>query len=398
MPFKIQHRRAAAGSQYALILGLIGIAGLLAVTLLGSNVRMVLQRSANALGNAAAGSAGAGDGGGGGGSAPAPGTAAYAWGGVYGAVPVALPGATQFSRIAGPGSAGGQSGACGIDGGGALHCWDDGGAPAAKAGGVSFRDIAAGAALGGGGDVAYCGIDTAGAIWCWARGDAAPTAYPATAGAPVFSRLALSAWSACALSSAGQYCWGANWYGIFGDGGATPDSTRPQPVNPGRSFTSLAAGYNLMCGLDGAGKAWCSGMAWGDIPGGSTPTALMPARSFSALAVGQHHVCGLSGGQAYCTGASGNNRGQLGGASDTVPIAGIAFSALGAGDTYSCGVAGSGAGYCWGANGSGRLGNGTVADASTPQAIAPPAGGSPLAFSAIVGSGAGGGVTYGLLR
>ena len=59
-------RRAAAGSQYALILGLIAIVGLLAVTQLGFNVKTLLLNVSNRLGNVG-GSDGAGSGAGGGG-------------------------------------------------------------------------------------------------------------------------------------------------------------------------------------------------------------------------------------------------------------------------------------------------------------------------------------------
>ena len=44
-------RRAAAGSQYALIVGLVGVVGLISITLLGGNIRTLFGRTANIMSN-----------------------------------------------------------------------------------------------------------------------------------------------------------------------------------------------------------------------------------------------------------------------------------------------------------------------------------------------------------
>lgn len=118
-----------------------------------------------------------------------------------------------------------------------------------------------------------------------------------------------------------------------------------------------------------------------------------------AIAVGGFHTCALdTAGRAYCWGASGS--GQLGngillphegGFTENVftPVAvsgGLSFSALEAGDTHNCGLVSSGSAYCWGGNLYGMLGNGGsggAADRSTPVAVS---GG--LSFSSLALGGA----------
>src|SRR2546428_13988235 len=67
---------------------------------------------------------------------------------------------------------------------------------------------------------------------------------------------------------------------------------------------------------------------------------------------------------AYCWG--GNGSGKLGDgstASSTVPVAvtgGLTFSAVATGWDHTCGLTVSGAAYCWGRNDDGELGNGST--------------------------------------
>ena len=97
--------------------------------------------------------------------------------------------------------------------------------------------------------------------------------------------------------------------------------------------------------------------------------------SFSALATGENHTCGLtSSGAAYCWGA--NSSGQLGNGSITntsTPIAvsgGLSFGALAAGGSVTCGLTSAAAVYCWGLNNFGQLGDGTTTNSSVPVPVA----------------------------
>src|SRR5690606_7713325 len=82
-----------------------------------------------------------------------------------------------------------------------------------------------------------------------------------------------------------------------------------------------------------------------------------------SLAAGGFHACGLTvDGEAYCWGA--NLSGRLGDGTDTdrqVPVRaamGLTFESIRPGRSHSCAIAAGGQAYCWGLGTSGQLGNG----------------------------------------
>lgn len=85
---------------------------------------------------------------------------------------------------------------------------------------------------------------------------------------------------------------------------------------------------------------------------------------FSKVAVGEGHACGLTrDGLAYCWGNNGN--GQLGDGSvadvSSLPVAvlgGLHFVGISAGGYHTCAWTKHGEAYCWGYDGSGELGDG----------------------------------------
>lgn len=96
---------------------------------------------------------------------------------------------------------------------------------------------------------------------------------------------------------------------------------------------------------------------------------------FTALDAGGDHTCAVTtGGAGYCWGH--NLSGQLGDGSTTdrttpVAVSGeLTFVSLDAGGGHTCGAIASGAAYCWGGNRSSQLGNGgTTEDRTTPVAV-----------------------------
>lgn len=92
------------------------------------------------------------------------------------------------------------------------------------------------------------------------------------------------------------------------------------------------------------------------------------------LAAGGWHTCALAGsGEAYCWGA--NWSGQLGDgttASRSAPaiVSGDPlFRAITTGDHHTCALTPSGTAYCWGWNAGGQLGDGSLTDRSTPVRV-----------------------------
>jgi alpha-tubulin suppressor-like RCC1 family protein len=94
------------------------------------------------------------------------------------------------------------------------------------------------------------------------------------------------------------------------------------------------------------------------------------------LAAGGAHTCALTaGGDAWCWGSDSNGqlgRGSIGGSSSTpAPVSGgLKFIALSAGGAHTCGVTLDGSIYCWGANASGQLGDGSTTDRGAPVRVA----------------------------
>jgi alpha-tubulin suppressor-like RCC1 family protein len=97
-----------------------------------------------------------------------------------------------------------------------------------------------------------------------------------------------------------------------------------------------------------------------------------------SIAAGDEHTCGLTAvGKAYCWGS--NTVGQLGNGTTTStstpvavadgPTGPLRFIGIAASAGTTCGVTRDHAGYCWGFNSNGQLGNGTTASTSTPTPV-----------------------------
>ena len=241
------------------------------------------------------------------------------------------------------------------------------------------------------GDRHTCGLQLDGTGSCWGANDAgqlgrgplpAATDRPgAISGAPHFSSLAAGGRHTCGLSSGGvALCWGSNVYGELGDGSRQGRSV-PVAAAGDVPFVLLAAGASHTCALTAAGDALCWGADFLGQRGDSTlvadPNATAPVggHAFTAISAGGDHTCALaSGGVAYCWGSNG--RGESGtGVPDSALIApalvsgGLAFGSLTAGTAFTCGVTTDSLAYCWGANESGQLGDGSQSDRPSPTAV-----------------------------
>jgi alpha-tubulin suppressor-like RCC1 family protein len=165
----------------------------------------------------------------------------------------------------------------------------------------------------------------------------------------------------------GVKCWGWNSYGQIGDGSNT---TRPTPVDvSGLSggIKALASGSYHTCAVTAAGGVTC----WGD--GDKTPVAVASlASNIVSLAAGGNHTCALTTvGAVKCWGD--NWYGQVGDGTTTwrsapVAVSGLAgvTSLLVAGAYHTCALMTVGGGKCWGSDGFGQLGIGTIARHLTP--------------------------------
>jgi len=274
------------------------------------------------------------------------------------------------------------SGANGRLGNGSL---DDSAVPVAVAG-AELTELSSGWGL-------TCGPTASGAMYCWGHGGGlgADTLKFSDTPVPIGGEAALHAVGAgnqygCALATdSTAYCWGTNLNGRLGTT-AIDYTDVPVPVSGGLRFDTLVVGPLHACALS-AGTAYCWGgnatgqLGNGTTTGGATPGPVAGGLVFSALSAGNEHTCGLTtDGSAWCWGA--NPDGRLGappGATlcqsmpcATSPVAvsgGWQFTTIAAGGAHTCAIATGGLAYCWGGNGAGQLGDGTMTAQSAPVPV-----------------------------
>ncbi len=210
----------------------------------------------------------------------------------------------------------------------------------------------------------------------------------------------------CAVTSSGfAYCWGSNQHGKLGDGQI--ETYSPVPVRvvgvAGSGVLSgvqqISAGTQHTCALTGEadGNAYCWGLGHGGRLGvdatansHSEPRAVTGPDNgrpltYSQITTGKRHTCAISGGSAYCWGRP--KSGQLGTddkdtinvdrqsyplkVSDSGGFTNGSVTDISAGLDHTCAVSAvaGGRAFCWGNNGSGRLGIGTAKGPNTcPEA------------------------------
>ncbi len=183
----------------------------------------------------------------------------------------------------------------------------------------------------------------------------------------------------CAMVEGKAWCWGNNASGQLGNKESGTDSNLPVAVSTlGSGVTAIsAAGHTCAVLSTGAAQCWGFGgdgrLGSGDTDDSSTPIAVNTLDSdVTAISAGGSYTCAIHGGAAQCWGS--NQFGQLGkefvGSSTTellsqstipVPVTGLEnnVNAISAGGSHTCAIH-NGVAKCWGSNGNGKLGDGTV--------------------------------------
>ena len=177
----------------------------------------------------------------------------------------------------------------------------------------------------------------------------------------------------CAVTvGGGAQCWGWNSYGELGDGTRTSRDVAVDVVGLAGGIAALSADLWHTCALTGGSGVKCWGLnADGQLGDGTTTNRMTPVRvtgltsGIAAVAAGARHTCALSaGGAVKCWGSGGSGKlgdGSLADHSAPVGVIGLSSGvrALAAGEEHSCAVTAGGGVKCWGYNGVGQLGDGT---------------------------------------
>jgi len=201
---------------------------------------------------------------------------------------------------------------------------------------------------------------------------------------PTAVRLAPARTSTCAILGDRPLAWvGANSFGQLGDGTRT-DSAAAGPVPGLANVTDVAGAEGHVCAVHDGGLVSCWGWGSSGQLGNGTTTSYQPSpvRAMGitdavAIGVGQSHSCAVRrDGTLWCWGA--NDSGQLGdgtrvyrsvpavvpGLTNVVEVVG--------GYVHTCARRSDGRLFCFGWNAYGQLGDGTNDDRSSPVPVMGP--------------------------
>src|SRR5262249_33569377 len=202
-----------------------------------------------------------------------------------------------------------------------------------------------------------------------------PTPIQVSLAQPVTQASAGWAHTCAVLADGSANCWGGNFFGQLGNGGASVVcvqgtslcSNGPVVVSGTTQWVSVTGGYLYTCGIDTTGAAHCWGAGrrgqLGDGNGttSTTPTNVSGGLTFTQLAAatGGDFACGLSANALFCWGTGYFGQPGTGGVSQIAlgpyrvgPAQ--SFTRVAIGELHACAIDNTGAAYCWGANGLGQ--------------------------------------------
>jgi alpha-tubulin suppressor-like RCC1 family protein len=247
-----------------------------------------------------------------------------------------------------------------------------------------------------------CATQLDGVVRCWGYNDAGQLGDGTTTDSPVpvtvtglvgVDSIAAGESHTCArvgdeTAGYGVECWGLNSSGQLGDG-TTQDRSAPVAVAGLPSVRAVVAGLKHTCVEGISGDVWCWGEnGTGALGNGSTISSATPVPVFDPglvdeVAAGGFSTCAVMAADRSVQCWGSNSSGQLGIGSSggfvttPVPVSGLVVDApteiygrtLAVGLAHACARRADLSLACWGANGSGQLGNGTVADSAVPVAV-----------------------------
>jgi alpha-tubulin suppressor-like RCC1 family protein len=183
----------------------------------------------------------------------------------------------------------------------------------------------------------------------------------------------------CATRSNGTlFCWGSNASGEVGIGSVVSPQTSPVQVGTDTTWNTVDAGFSMTCATRSAGTLWCWGLNTnGQIGIGSvvspqtSPVQIGTASNWSAASSGRDHACGKrSNGTLFCWGNGISGQLAIGNwtvSSSAVQVGNHYLWATAApGHYHSCALRTDGTFWCWGRNSAGAVGIGNLV---SPQPV-----------------------------
>ena len=210
----------------------------------------------------------------------------------------------------------------------------------------------------------HCGLESRQVVWCWG-----PSLDLNIYTSAVLNASVSESRRCWVTTSREAHCHGQSVVGDTLIGSPWP----PRVISTGQSLASIVTGTTMTCALTTQGAALC----WRFGQSGPGAVEVAGGLAFTSLDVEDGTACGTTTNlEAYCWGA--NESGQLGNGSSTSSYqpsrvkGGLAFQSVSVGARHACGLTRSGSIYCWGANDLGQLGDGTTTPSLVPVRVVRP--------------------------
>jgi alpha-tubulin suppressor-like RCC1 family protein len=187
----------------------------------------------------------------------------------------------------------------------------------------------------------------------------------------------------CAILTTGEVkCWGQNVYGQLGDGTNISHSTPISVTGLSNNIIAISAGRQHTCVLTSLGEVLCWGRNYkGQLGNGTTINSNVPVKvdflnkTILSISAGYDHTCAVSSdGEAFCWGANGS--GRLGDGTTTqrllpTDVLGLTsgVKSISSGLDHTCAIVVGEGLKCWGNNAEGQLGDGTTTTRLTPTDV-----------------------------
>jgi prepilin-type N-terminal cleavage/methylation domain-containing protein len=259
-------------------------------------------------------------------------------------------------------------------------------------------------------DYTICALSMGGAANCWGRGDYGQLGTGVTGDSAVPTQVSTSgvlagktlkqfmvgSYHVCAIASDDNaYCWGRSNYGQLGNN-STSNSSVPVAVTTtgvlsGKTIKKIYAQSNSTCVIASDDRVYCWGqgslgrLGYGSsldssVPVAVTTTGVLSGKTITDVLMSGGAVCALAtDGRVYCWGYG--TVGLLGNgimADSSTPVA-VTTSGVLSGKTIKklitvgssaiCALSTDGGVYCWGSGGFSQLGNGSTSNSSVPVAV-----------------------------